>query len=68
MKPLQITVGDSKGLNVPSLIRCINEGYTTPEGKRVDVVVGQGPGVDGLPTGALVLFDRKEARGGEHSG
>ena len=60
MRPLQITVGDSKGLNVPSLIAAIEAHYVTPEGCRVRVVLGQGPFADGLPQGALVLFDRKE--------
>lgn len=62
---MQITVGDSKGLNVKSLVEAIEAHYVTPEGCRVRVVVGQGPFADGLPQGALVLFDRKEPAEGE---
>lgn len=59
MTTIQVTVTDQRGVNVLSLIEVIEGGYVTPEGGRVDVTVGKGLNVDGLPQGYLRLTDRK---------
>lgn len=56
---LQVLVTDQRGLNIPSLIRAIEDDYVTPDGNWVRVEIGQGEFVDGLPVGALRLVDRR---------
>jgi len=61
MRPLQVLVGDSRGLDVHQIKRLIEAHYLTPDGHRVDIAIGQGQFIDGLPLGGLILFNRKES-------
>lgn len=57
-RPMQVTIADQHGVDVGRLAVLIEHGYRSVNGNPVDVTVGQGMYVDGLPEGMLVLKDR----------
>lgn len=57
MIPLQVTIGDPKGINMPALRKAIEAGYRSLDGHRVRVDIGQGVAIDGLLPGLVYLTE-----------
>lgn len=57
MRRQQVIVSAAEGVDLGWLIYAIGVSYT-PDGKRHEVHVGQGPHVDGLPMGVFDIRER----------